>query len=67
MVTQEERLMTVAEVAAELNISEQAVRTLARGGNLRGIRISAAEQKSQWRFRPADVRSWVEERTVGRR
>ena len=56
---QPEQLLDVDQVAALLGLHQQTIYTMARSGELRGIRAGRS-----WRFRPSDVRAWQEEKAA---
>jgi len=57
--TSDERLMTVAEVAAAVKLSERSVYRALRNGRLRGDRVG-----SSWRISSAAVDEWKGGRTL---
>lgn len=56
------RLMSVEEVATQLDVTEETVRRWLRNGDLRGIRLS---RKAGWRIREADLQAFLDKRTSG--
>ncbi|MFB9714353.1 helix-turn-helix domain-containing protein [Arthrobacter methylotrophus] len=50
--------MTVDQAAAELNVSENQIRSLLRTGELRGIRVGG---RGVWRIGTADLESYIED------
>lgn len=56
------QLLTVEQVAAQLQTSRQAVWALARNGQIPVVRISPR----RLRFEPDDVQRWIERRTSTR-
>jgi len=60
MTTDEDKELTVAEVAARLRVSEFAVRDWLRKGYLRGFRMGGT--KAGWRIRPSEVQRYITER-----
>ena len=54
-----ETMLTVADVAAQLKVPEQAVRRWLREGRLGGMRLGGT--KAGWRIAPSDVARFVEE------
>lgn len=52
-----EPAMTVREVAKFLNVGSNTVYRLAQLGELPGFKVAGA-----WRFQPADMQRWIEER-----
>lgn len=53
----EERLMTVEQVAEEMQVSEETVRRWLRGGRLRGFQPGGT--KIGWRIPASEVRRFV--------
>ena len=51
---QTQPLWTVTEVARYLRLEPGTVRSMARGGEIPGIKVG-----NQWRFRPASLKSWL--------
>ena len=51
-----EPLWTVVEVAKYLRLNTETVRLMARRGDLPSIKIG----KRLWRFRPRDVKEWLD-------
>ena len=58
MVMADERLLTVAEVAERLQVSEYTVREWLRTGRLRGHRLGGT--KLGWRVRPSDLAQFID-------
>lgn len=54
-----ETMLTVADVAAQLKVPEQAVRRWLREGRLGGMRLGGT--KAGWRIAPSDVERFVQE------
>lgn len=52
------RFMTIEQVAGELNVSENQVRVLLHGGELRGIQIGG---RGLWRVGTADLEAYIED------
>jgi nitrogen PTS system EIIA component len=55
-----DRLMTVRQLAAYLNVNERTVLKLASEGELPGVRIG-----NQWRFRKAMLDTWLDDQMLG--
>ena len=55
MIENEQRLMTLKEVAEKLNVGTWTIFYLAREGNLPAVKI-----RNHWRFDPAAVQAWLE-------
>lgn len=51
-----DRMLTVAEVADQVRLSEWTVREILRDGELVGSKI-----RGQWRVYPADLAAWVDD------
>jgi excisionase family DNA binding protein len=47
-------VLTVAEVASMLKVSEKSIYRLAQRGQLPGFKVGGS-----WRFRPADLDAWI--------
>ena len=58
MVMADERLLTVAQVADRLQVSEYTVREWLRTGRLRGHRLGG--DKLGWRVRPSDLTQFID-------
>lgn len=56
----EDRLMTVKELAAYLNINERTVLKLATTGPLPAVKVG-----NQWRFRKAMIDTWLDDQMLG--
>lgn len=56
----QDRLMTVKEVAAYLNLNERTVLKLAAEGPLPAVKVG-----SQWRFRKATIDAWLDDQMLG--
>jgi excisionase family DNA binding protein len=56
----EDRLMTVRQLAAYLNLNERTVLKLVSEGELPGVKIG-----SQWRFRKAMLDAWLDDQMLG--
>lgn len=56
----QDRLMTVKEVAAYLNLNERTVLKLAAEGPLPAVKVG-----SQWRFRKAMIDAWLDDQMLG--
>ncbi len=52
-----ERAMTVREVAEYLNVDQKVIYRLLSTGVLPGFKVAGT-----WRFKRADIESWIEER-----
>jgi excisionase family DNA binding protein len=52
------RFLTVERAAQELNVSEAAVRSLLRGGELRGFQVGS---RGQWRTGIDDLQTYIDE------
>jgi excisionase family DNA binding protein len=55
-------LLSVEDVAARLDVTEETVRRWLRSGELRGIRLS---RKAGWRIREVDLQTFLDKRTPG--
>jgi excisionase family DNA binding protein len=55
-----DRLMTVRQIAAYLNLNERTVLKLVSEGELPGVKIG-----SQWRFRKAMLDAWLDDQMLG--
>jgi excisionase family DNA binding protein len=53
-------LLTIAEVSELLGFHEVTLRNWVRAGKLPAVRVAG-----QWRFDPAELAGWVEERRFG--
>lgn len=56
----EDRLMTVKQVAAYLNVNERTVLNLVGDGALPGFKVG-----NQWRFRKAMIDTWLDDQRLG--
>jgi nitrogen PTS system EIIA component len=56
----EDRLMTVKQLAAYLNVNERTVLKLVQEGALPGVKVG-----NQWRFRKAMVDTWLDDQMLG--
>lgn len=56
----EDRLMTVKQVAAYLNVNERTVLKLVADGALPGVKVG-----NQWRFRKAMIDTWLDDQMLG--
>ena len=56
----DDRLLTVEEVAQRLRLSEEVVRRKLRSGELRGVRLG--ERRAGWRITEGDLRRFLEAR-----
>src|SRR5438128_1431440 len=56
----DDRLMTVKELAAYLNLNERTVLKLAAEGPLPAVKVG-----NQWRFRKAMIAAWLDEQMLG--
>lgn len=54
-----ESMLTVADVAAQLKVPEQAVRRWLRDGRLEGIRLGGT--KAGWRIEPSAIARFIEQ------
>jgi excisionase family DNA binding protein len=52
------RFLTVEQAAQELNVSEAAIRSLLRSGELRGFQVGG---RGQWRTGPEDLQAYIDE------
>lgn len=52
------RFLTVEQAALELNVSEAAIRSLLRSGELCGFQVGV---RGQWRTRPQDLQAYIDE------
>ena len=52
-----DRAMTVREVAEYLNVDQKVIYRLLNTGSLPGFKVAGT-----WRFKRADIDSWIEER-----
>src|SRR5712691_8272080 len=55
-----DRLMTVKELAAYLNLNERTVLKLAAEGPLPAVKVG-----NQWRFRKAMIDTWLDDQMLG--
>src|SRR5208337_2987063 len=55
-----DRLMTVRQLAAYLNLNERTVLKLVSEGELPGVKIG-----NQWRFRKAMLDAWLDDQMLG--
>ncbi len=55
-----DRLMTVRQIAAYLNVNERTVLKLVTEGTLPGMRVG-----NQWRFRKAMIDTWLDDQVLG--
>ena len=63
VMTEEERFLTVTEVAERLRVTPQAVRLWLGDGRLRGIRLPAARQG--WRISEQDLEDFLRQHRPG--
>jgi excisionase family DNA binding protein len=56
----EDRLLTVKQLAAYLNVNERTVLKLVQEGALPGVKVG-----SQWRFRKAMIDTWLDDQMLG--
>jgi len=56
----EDRLMTVKQLAAYLNVNERTVLKLVQEGALSGVKVG-----NQWRFRKAMIDTWLDDQMLG--
>src|SRR3989475_9126543 len=56
----DDRLMTVKELAAYLNLNERTVLKLAAEGPLPAVKVG-----NQWRFRKAKIDAWIDDQMLG--
>lgn len=56
----EDRLMTVKQIAAYLNVNERTVLKLVGEGALPGVKVG-----NQWRFRKAMIDTWLDDQMLG--
>lgn len=56
----EDRLMTIKQVAAYLNVNERTVLKLVQEGALPGVKVG-----NQWRFRRAMIDTWLDDQMLG--
>ena len=56
----DDRLMTVRQLAAYLNINERTVLKLVCEGALPGVKVG-----NQWRFRKAMIDTWLDDQMLG--
>jgi excisionase family DNA binding protein len=56
----EDRLMTVKQLAAYLNVNERTVLKLVADGTVPGVKVG-----SQWRFRKAMIDAWLDDQMLG--
>ena len=56
----EDRLMTVKQLAAYLNVNERTVLKLVQDGALPGVKVG-----NQWRFRKAMIDTWLDDQMLG--
>jgi PTS system nitrogen regulatory IIA component len=56
----EDRLMTVKQLAAYLNVNERTVLKLVADGTAPGVKVG-----SQWRFRKAMIDAWIDDQMLG--
>lgn len=54
-----EQFLTVAEVAQQLRVSDEAVRVWLRKGDLRGVSLG---RKAGWRIRPSELDRFIRAR-----
>ncbi|MBX6330108.1 MAG: helix-turn-helix domain-containing protein [Pseudolabrys sp.] len=55
-------VLTLREVAALLKVADKTVYTMAQRRELPGFKV-----RGQWRFKPADLDQWIEERKAAAR
>jgi excisionase family DNA binding protein len=58
----EDRLMTVKQLAAYLNVNERTALKLVADGTVPGVKVG-----SQWRFRKAMIDTWLDDQMWGSR
>ena len=56
----EDRLMTIKQLAAYLNVNERTVLKLVQEGTLPGVKVG-----NQWRFRKAMIDTWLDDQMLG--
>jgi excisionase family DNA binding protein len=56
----EDRLMTIKQLAAYLNVNERTVLKLVQEGALPGVKVG-----NQWRFRKAMIDTWLDDQMLG--
>ncbi len=57
-----DEILTVQEVAALLKVADKTVYTMAQKGEIPCFKV-----RGQWRFRRADIDTWIQEQTAARR
>jgi excisionase family DNA binding protein len=57
-----DEILTVQEVAALLKVADKTVYTMAQRGEIPAFKV-----RGQWRFRRADIDTWIHEQTAARR
>lgn len=57
-----DEFLTVQEVAALLKVADKTVYTMAQLGEMPAFKV-----RGQWRFRRADIDTWVQQQTASRR
>src|SRR5215510_12717977 len=60
MSTVEDRLLTIKQLAAYLNVNERTVLKLVTDGSLPGVKVG-----NQWRFRKAMIDTWLDDQMLG--
>lgn len=58
----QDTLLTLREVVALLKVADKTVYTMAQRRELPGFKVCG-----QWRFKPADLNQWIEERKAAAR
>lgn len=56
----EDRLMTIKQLAAHLNVNERTVLKLVQDGTIPGVKVG-----NQWRFRKAMIDTWLDDQMLG--
>ena len=56
----DDRLMTIKQLAAYLNVYERTVLKLVHGGTVPGVKVG-----NQWRFRKAMIDTWLDDQMLG--
>jgi len=54
---EQERLLTVEEIAEQMSVTHETVRRWLRSGDLRGVRLA---RKAGWRVRENDLQAYLE-------
>lgn len=57
-----DEILTVHEVAALLKVADKTVYTMAQKAEIPAFKV-----RGQWRFRRADIDTWIAEQTAARR